>query len=269
MRMNKVAGICILLLVGILCIPPIQTNAKTVVEKRLEAVAKEYPDQSVMNDMIWVNGTGGGGCNALIMYATLKIFHNAYVPSADTYSQIGKTTSTSRTADMQKLFKKAKVGDVIRWRSGYTDRHFALYLSGNANGVYVYECNFKTKNKVWYKHFWAWNNMKTWPSGGADKVNVYRSTNYKKVNKKKAACNYKKGDEFEIAGCRYCVTQAGVISGKVRFVGYVDAEQEEPIPKYLYINRDVTETVNCNDESGGGSNAKCALDAQYLYKVER
>jgi len=168
----------IILIVGILCLIPLPVNAKTIVEKRLEEVVKEYPDKSVMNNLVWVNGTEGGGCNALVMYTTLKVFHNAYVPGVNTFSQIGKTTSTRNVSDMKKLFKKAKIGDVIRWRNGYTDSHFAIYLSSNKSGVYLYECNFGKKNKVWYKHFWAWNNMKTWPSNGANKVNVYRSKNY-------------------------------------------------------------------------------------------
>ena len=259
----------IILIVGVLCLIPLPVNAKTIVEKRLAEVVKEYPDKSVMNNLVWVNGTEGGGCNALVMYTTLKVFHNAYVPGVNTFSQIGKTTSTRNVSNMKKLFKKAKIGDVIRWRNGYTDSHFAIYLSSNKSGVYLYECNFGKKNKVWYKHFWAWNNMKTWPSNGANKVNVYRSKNYNQVNKKKAALNYKKGDVFEVDGNQYKVIKAGVISGKVRYMRCVDSEYEGKVPRYIYVNKDVTKTINCNDDCGGGSSKKVGINAQYIYKVER
>ena len=121
-------------------------QAKSVVEKRLEAVRKEFPQNSFIHASVNVNGTSGSGCNAIVMYATNKIFHNAYDPKENTFRQIGQTTSTKNIVKMKKLFKKAKVGDVIRWRQGYTDRHFAIYLSSNEQGVYLYESNFENKN---------------------------------------------------------------------------------------------------------------------------
>lgn len=259
----------LIVLVLAFCFIPARANAETVVEKRLSAVVSEYPDGSVMNDSVCVNGMEGGGCNALVMYATLKMFHNAYDPGQDTFSQIGKTTSVTDVSSMKKLFQKAKVGDVIRWRKEYTDSHFAIYLSHNDKGIYVYECNFGKKNKVWYKHFWAWKYMKTWPSGGANKVNLYRSNNYDEVNKKKAALNYRKGDVFEIQGSQYRVIKNGAIEGVVKFVGYIDSVQPKAVPKFLYINRKATNGENCNDKSGGSASRKCRLNAQFMYRVKR
>jgi hypothetical protein len=260
-------GILLLFVFAGICLSS-TCQAKTVVEKRLSAVKREYPNGSRLNGDIYVNGTSGGGCNALVMYATLKIFHNAYTPWCNTFNRVGKTASTRKTGAMKKLFSKAKVGDVIRWRRGYTDAHFAIFLSSNKNGIYIYESNYGAKNKVWYKHFWPWQYMKSWPAGGANKVNVYRSKNYNKVNQKAAAKNYKKGAIFVVKGIRYKVTKAEAISGEVKFVGYEDGYEGKKIPKYLYVNKDLDSSVNTNDESYGGGSKKKGRNAQIMYKVK-
>lgn len=274
MKRKKGRKILVCLLV-MLCVSGIRnpcTKAKTVVEKRLAAVRNDYPAGSRINSYISVNEYNGGGCNALVMYATLKIFHNAYVPGENTFRKIGKTASTKSNKAMRSLFKKAKPGDVIRWRKGYTDSHFAIFLAGNTKGVYIYEANFGSRNKVWYKHFWAWKNMRKWPKGGANKVNVYRSKNYNQVNRGKAATNYKKGDEFVVEGLRYRVTKAGAITGTVKFVRYeteIADTDGKKIPKYLYVNKDISSKVNSNEESHGGSSKKSGKNAQIVYKVKK
>ncbi len=91
------------------------SQAKSVVEKRLEAVRKDYPQESKINSYISVNGYSGGGCNALVMYATLKIFHNAYDPSCDTFRKIGKTASTNSVSAMRTLLKKRVL---VMWYGG-------------------------------------------------------------------------------------------------------------------------------------------------------
>lgn len=182
---------------------------------------------------------------------------------------MGKTTSTKNVTGMRKLFRKAKAGDVVRWRKGYADSHFAIFLSGNAKGVYVYEANFGSRNKVWDKHFWPWSKMRIWPSGGADKVNVYRSKNYNQVNQKRAAKNYKAGDEFSVQGIRYRVKKANAITGVVKWIGYESGSEGKKIPKYLYVNRDIGDEVNSNRESRGGSSEKGGKNVQIVYKVKK
>lgn len=276
-NMRKPVGIMILfLLIGLFACQPngeIQAkgNTQSVVMQRLQAVRKDFPNQSRINAWITVNGFSGGGCNALVMYTTLKIFHNAYVPSEDTYKQVGKTVSTKSNKAMKRLFENAKPGDVIRWRKGYTDSHFAIFLTGSTKGIYVYEANFGSRNKVWYRHFWAWKNMRKWPKGGASKVNIYRSKNYNLVNKKKAAVNYKKGDEIVVKGLRYRVTKAGTITGTVKFVGYDLGTKKEgkKIPKYLYVNKDTGDDINSNVGSSGGQSKKPGRNAQIVYKVKK
>lgn len=242
-------------------------QAKSVVEKRLEAVRKEFPQNSVIHASVNVNGTSGSGCNAIVMYATNKIFHNAYDPKENTFRQIGQTTSTKNIVKMKKLFKKAKVGDVIRWRQGYTDRHFAIYLSSNEQGVYLYESNFKTKNKVWYKHFWAWKYMKTWPTGGADKVNVYRSKNYEKVNSGEAAKNYAVNSKFTVNGIVYQVLKTEPLGGRVKVISFEDESTDKKIPKQLFVNR-TEDGCNSNEESYGVYSAKKRnISEQLTYEV--
>lgn len=249
----------------------VQAKGKTqsVVMKRLQAVRKDFPDRSRINSYITVNEFSGGGCNALVMYATLKIFHNAYVPGSDTYRRVGKTTSTKSNRAMRKLFKKAKVGDVVRWRKDYANSHFAIFLSENSKGIYLYEANFGSRNKVWYKHFWAWDKMKSWPKGGANKVNVYRSKNYNKVNKKKSAINYKKGDEIVIQGLCYRIKKTNAIDGVAKWIGYESGSEGKKIPKYLCVNRDIGDELNSNEDSYGASSKKRGRNAQIVYRVEK
>ena len=71
------------IMLGINILEAQSVSAKTLVEKRLEAVQKEYPDESYFKEYVTVDGFSGGGCNALVMYTTLKVFHNAYVPYCD------------------------------------------------------------------------------------------------------------------------------------------------------------------------------------------
>ncbi|MBE5936895.1 MAG: hypothetical protein E7265_02565 [Lachnospiraceae bacterium] len=261
------------IMLGINILEAQSVSAKTLVEKRLEAVQKEYPDESYFKEYVTVDGFSGGGCNALVMYTTLKVFHNAYVPYCDTYTQIGKTTSTKKISAMKKLFKKAKPGDVIRWRQGYSDAHFAIFLSANDDGICVYENNWGAKKCVKNNHFWKWENMKTWPSGGpekgADKVNIYRSKNYKKVNQKKSATNYKKGDNIVVDGICYEVISVTPIGGTVKFVSYEIGSENKKIPKFLYINKDAGDLFNTNEGNDSGSSKKKGINTQILYQIKQ
>lgn len=168
---------------------PMQSMAakKTVVESRLAEVQEVYPQDSAFDEWVRVtNWLEYGGCTGLVAYATEKIFHDAYYDGSDSYTQIGKA-STSSTDKMKKLFKKAKIGDVIKWSQKGEGTHYAIFLSDSSTGVYIYEANFGGPNQVWYNHFWRWGVMKEWPVGGANEVYLYRAENYNAVNNKKAA----------------------------------------------------------------------------------
>ena len=126
----------VLVVLGMICCVCMSTltaeaKKKTVVEKRIEQVRKEYPNKSKMNELVGVRGFTGGGCNALVMYTTLRVFHNSFTPLCDTYKTIGTSASTNDIAAMKRLFAKAKVGDVVRFRDGNTDAHYAIFLSSN------------------------------------------------------------------------------------------------------------------------------------------
>lgn len=223
-----------------------EAEAAGQISSRLTQVKKDFPNKSKINKVIWVTTVvksygslkdftaGNEGCNALVAYATMKIFHNPYIPDASGYKKIG-TAKTSSIKAMKKLFKKAKKGDVIRWHRGGEDYHFAIYLSRYQGGVKVYEANFGPKNKVWYNHKWPYRSMKSW-SGGGTKVSVYRSSNYNQVNKGKAALNLKKGQTFTYDGITYQVTKTGIRKGKVKVI------QKTPdagsVPKAIGINYD-------------------------------
>lgn len=248
----------------------IKGQAKTVVERRLADVKKYYPNGSKINEEVFdEEGYIGGGCNALVMFATLRMFHEAYTPSSDNFKQVGKTTSTKSNKNMKKLFRKAKVGDVIRWRNGYTDAHFAIFQSMNSQGVYLYEANFYSENLVWYEHFWKWKKMSIRPTGGATKVNVYRFRKYKQVNQKQYAKNFNKGDTFTVSGIQYQVTKTGATQGKVKVIGYEEDADQSKIPKYLYLRLAENKQI-LSFKTGYGSISKNKnANAAVTYQVEK
>lgn len=163
------------------------TTGKVYVKKQIREIAKKYPDGSKFNRKVEYYDSGmdamvkvAGGCNGFVAYVTNKIFGEAYSDSeAESYKVLG-SASTSNNKKMKKLFKKAKIGDVILWYSKSGRRHMGLFMSYSSKGVKVYEANFGGKNRVRYNHLWPWKKMKTWPTGGASKVLVAR---YKKYNK--------------------------------------------------------------------------------------
>ena len=104
---------------------PREADAANVVTKQISEIKKVYPQGSRINKWVVVpsivNKNGdvyyssiyNGGCNALVAYVTMKVFHNPYVPYSTSYKTIG-TAKTSSPSAMNKLFKKAKPGDVVR-----------------------------------------------------------------------------------------------------------------------------------------------------------
>lgn len=225
---------------------PREADAANVVTKKISEIKKVYPQGSRINKWVVapsiVNKNGdvyyssiyNGGCNALVAYVTMKVFHNPYVPYSTSYKTIG-TAKTSSPSAMNKLFKKAKPGDVVRMFNGSGECHFAIFLSKTGSGIKLYEANFGFKNKVWYNHLWKWGNIKSW-SHGATKISVCRSNNYKQVAAGKAAKNYKKGDTFTIRGITYRVIKNKTGEGQVKVIAR--GPDAGTTPKAIGINKD-------------------------------
>ena len=267
---NYLMSFLFLILLGICFIAiPVDVSAKGVVRKRIEMIRKEYPNKSKMNEWVGVDGFNGGGCNALEMYVTLRVFHNCYTPDCDTYKAVGKSASTSDTAAMKKLFGKAKIGDVVRFRKGSKDAHYAIFLSSNSGGAYLYESNFGGENVVRYNNYWSWSVMKSWPAGGATKVDIYRSKNYDKVNKGKAAKLYKKGDIINYDVYEYQVTKVSGFGGEVKLLGFEEGSADSivNIPAYIYVDNISEEGLNCNYRNGSGDTKSGSVSNQMIYKV--
>lgn len=246
--------ICMMLI----CLTYTVKSEASVVSNRLGQVRKIYKQGSTFNEELFVvynikknrASCYVGGCNGLVAYTTMKVFHSPYAPGASTYKKVGSTANTSNASQMKALFKKAKVGDVVVWSNGDTrrgQRHAAIFLSSNARGINVYEANFGSKNKVWYNHLWRWENMKSW-ANGAKKVNVFRFYNYNKVNKKKAAKNYKVGAKFEVNGIKYKVVNNSINKGKVKVIGYDKNKysKKPKMPKAIAVNKDHANYLNKN-----------------------
>ena len=229
--------------------------ASGTVSKRFAEVRKDFPNNSkitksiriwtVVNDEDGWDSFGGaenGGCNALVTYVTMKIFHEPYVPGAASYKKIGKTTSASNKAALKKLFKKAKKGDVIRLHNGTTDFHYAIFMGLNSKGVKVYEGNYGSRHLVKYNHQWTWSNLRSWRRNGLKyKVSIYRAKNYNKVNSGKAARNLKKGDKFKYKGITYKVTKAGIRNAAVKVVSR-DSDAGST-PKAIGINYETSKRL--------------------------
>lgn len=214
----------------------------SVVSDRLKKVRKEFSAKSRMNQTVYTNtfhvyqgreygGASNGGCDALVAYTTLKVFHNAFQAGAKTYSKVG-STSTKNTSRMNKLFQKAKIGDVIYWSKGDNEYHAAIFLKRNSKGVYMYEANFSSKNMIYDNHLWKYGKMQSW-SGGATTVTVYRSKNYTQVNQKKAARKLSKGAVFQMNGVTYKVLDTSYRCGKVKVVRQ---EKNAKAAKYIGLN---------------------------------
>lgn len=260
----------LLLCVCFMCPLAVEAKSKTEVEKRIERVQKEYPNKSTFDGYVSVPGFTGGGCNGLVMYTTLKVFHNVYTPECDTYKHIGKSTSTKNTTALKNLFKKAKIGDVVRFRNGDTDAHYAIFLSDTSEGVYLYEGNFGGPNVVRVNNFWRWSVMKTWPAGGATKVDIYRAKNYDKVNKKKSAKNIAKGKAIEVDGLKYVVTKNSGFGGEVKLVGVVEDYYYDAtikVPNYIFVDNMSEKGLNCNYSGEASYGNSENLNYQLTYKV--
>ena len=203
--------LCIALTVVLLlsALPVTATAAtKSVVEKRIEAITKVYPQGSTFEEWV-VTGQHGfwtqerGGCSGLVAYVTQKVFGTPFCcEDCGGYSKVG-SADPSKPAAVKKLVAKAKPGDVVEWIKGTRVAHHAIFLSDNANGIRIYEANFVgprgISDEVWYDHQWSWNGIYTWTGGGSvDKLVVYRANNYNAVNKGKAAKEPAKGKVYTL-----------------------------------------------------------------------
>ena len=235
--------------------------ASGTVSKRFAEVSKDFPNNSKITKsiQIWTvvndddgwdsfEGVKNGGCNALVTYVTMKIFHEPYVPGAVSYKKLGKTTNASDTAALKKLFKRAKKGDVIRLHNGTTDFHYAVFMGLNSKGVKVYEGNYGSRHLVKYNHQWTWSKMRSWKRNGLKyKVSIYRARNYSEVNSGEAARNLKKGDEFKYKGITYKVTKAGIRQATVKVVSKEDTAGATP--KAIGINYETSRRLISFGES--------------------
>lgn len=248
---------------------PIQTSANSVgvVSARLEEIYKEYPEGSTFDKEVQVSvmkkdgderqypwDISLGGCNGLVGYVTMKVFHNPFTPeTTDSYKKIGKA-STVDASGMRKVFLKANLGDVVEW----SEHHYAIFLSSDANGIYVYEANFGGKNKVKYKNYWKWGNMKSW-SHGAEQVIVWRSRNYNQVNKNKAAKNLKKGSKFTVNDITYKVTDSSITHGRAKAIsGNTD------IPKAVGLRYDMNKFLSKYADDAGTKRTKIHGEKEYF-----
>lgn len=245
--------LCVLLVTVLLCgaLPLSATAAtKSVVEKRIEAITKVYPQGSTFEEWV-VTGQHGfwtqerGGCSGLVAYVTQKVFGTPFCcEDCGGYSKVG-SADPSKPAAVKKLVAKAKPGDVVEWIKGTRVAHHAIFLSDNANGIRIYEANFVgprgISDEVWYDHQWSWNGIYTWTGGGSvDKLVVYRANNYNAVNKGKAAKEPAKGKTFTVSSSekvKVKVLSSAVNGGKVRLVsGY---KEGATLPKYVAIKDEV------------------------------
>ena len=53
----------------------------SVVSKRISQVKAVYPHNSKMNEIVVSDGIYNAGCNGLVAYTTLKVFHSAWIPN--------------------------------------------------------------------------------------------------------------------------------------------------------------------------------------------
>ena len=235
------------------------------VAKRLAKIQREYPEDSRFDGKVTVGRWTGGGCNALVMYATLKVFHNAYTPSAGTYQLIG-CAKTSKKSKLKKLFRKAKIGDVVRFRSGKEDTHFAVFVSYGIEGIRLYESNFGLPNRVKNKNLWRWHDMKSWPVGGATHVEVYRSKNYTEVDRKQAAKNYPVGTVLLVDGFRILIIKNTYFGGEALLLSDADSLSIGR-PRYVFVDNKMELGGMCNYSGCIVYGKKKNLNYELTYRI--
>ena len=88
---------------------------------------------------------------------------------------VGSLTSLSSQSNsaVQNLFASARPGDFIQLRRSHGGSHSMIYLSSNANGVTVYECNVDGRNGIQTKTY-SWSSFRS--SNAA--VSVYTAKTY-------------------------------------------------------------------------------------------
>ena len=242
----------VMLLCLVVCTLPLSASAatKSIVQQRVEAISKVYPQNSAFNEWVLAGMIGNtymeyGGCSGLTAYVTKKVFGVCYCRGGDDFTKVG-TASTSNTSAMKKLFSSAKIGDVIEWTKGGKVSHHAIFLSDNSSGVKIYEANFGGPNQVWYNHQWNWSGMKTWPAGGADKVTVFRAKNYNAVNKGTSAKEAAKNTVYTIdAENNLKIKVLNSAIGKSTAVVMDGYKKGTAIPKYVAVDGNyVVRTLN-------------------------
>ena len=215
----------------------------SVVSSRIAQVKKVYPQNSkisiqrVMLDPYYRSDLGG--CNALVGYVTQRVFHSPFGATYDKslYKKLGVAKVSSSSA-MKKLAKKAKLGDVVvvgpksDWKDG---NHYMIFEKYSSSGIYVYDANFGSKDKVWTHHLWPWSRMKSWSHGGTY-LRIYHAKNYAKVNKHKAAKKLKKGKKITVDDIVYKVTSNTINKSTVKFVKKLDSSAK--VAKYIGVNAD-------------------------------
>ena len=249
--------LCLITVISLLvCTIPLSASAakKTIVQQRIEAISKVYPQNSAFNEWVLAGMIGNtymeyGGCSGLAAYVTKKVFGISYCKGSADYTKVG-TASTSSNSAMKKLFASAKIGDVIEWTKKGNVSHHAIFLSDNSNGVKIYEANFNGPNQVWYNHQWNWSGMKTWPVGGADKVTVYRAKNYNAVNNGKSAKEDATNTVYtldEEKNLKIKVVNSGI--GKSTAVVVSGYKKGAVIPKYIAVDNGFVSRV-LNNKNG-------------------
>ncbi len=255
LKKKIIMAILIAALLPLEAIQPADAATTSVVESRLAQIQKIYSNGSYINDIVKVtyhdsdNSTymnvDNGGCNALVAYTTLKIFHNPFTPyDTSSYRQVG-VAAVSNTVAVYALMKNAKKGDVIAFTSKVqnqnTDYHYGIFEKCSSTGFRLYEANFGPKNKVWDNHYWSYKSIKS-RTNGATYVRVYRSKNFNQVNKKTAARNLKKNSTITIRGIRYKVTGSTINNAKLKIISETD--ETTKIPKYIGFNYDDWDDTN-------------------------
>ena len=137
-------------------------------------------------------------------------------------------------------------------------KHYAIFLSSDINGIYVYEANFGGKNKVKYQNYWKWRNMKSW-SHGAEQVTVWRSRNYNQVNKKKAAVKLKKGSVFTINDITYKVLANSTSQGRVKVIS-----GSKNIPKAIGLRYDMNKFLSKYADEDGTRRTRADGEKEYF-----
>ena len=176
---KRILSVLFILIITISSVP-FAASAAGGVQAKLESVMQEFPAGSYWTETF----DGGKQCYGFAKLVIYRIFGKAgssyrrwaYDASSTTGMKvIGSTTSFS-SSNVKQLLSNARCGDVLQFAS--PKMHSMIVCSVEADGVWVYDCNWDWACGVQYRKV----AFGKWSGRNSAKLSLLRADNYDTIN---------------------------------------------------------------------------------------